>query len=132
MGASLLGAWTLGARNFGAAWAMKGMRTQALKAASRMARDDSASELVRITAFQVGAELGAHDLLPVVLRTAQSPGSYPLRISAIAALGLLAGTDQVPFLNRLADGDEDRLKPAARRALDQIAARQKRLASSQK
>ena len=38
LGASLLGAWTLGARNFGAAWAMKGMRTQALKAASRMAR----------------------------------------------------------------------------------------------
>jgi hypothetical protein len=104
-------------------------RPEIVNAAVEMAKNISASELVRITSFQVCAEMGAQDALPVVLQEAQSSPSMPLRISAVAALGKLAGTDQVPFLNGLANGTEDRLKPAATHALDEIAARQRKLAS---
>jgi hypothetical protein len=99
------------------------------EAANWMAKQESVSELARITAFQVCGEMGVTDALPVILRAAQTSSSVPLRISAVGAVGLLGGADQIPFLNGLINGDEDRLKPAARHAVDQITIRQNRLAS---
>ena len=97
--------------------------------ALQMARDNNASELAHITAFQVCAQLGTADALPVVLQAAQNGETIPVRMSAIGALGLLGGTREIPFLNSVLAGTEDRLKPAAQRALEQITTRQTQLAS---
>jgi hypothetical protein len=98
-------------------------------AALNMAGDNQAGELNQITAYQVCAQLGNTNALPLVLSAAQNAGTIPTRISAIGAMGLLGGPDQIPFLNRLLQGDEDRLKPAAQHALAQINHRQTQLAS---
>jgi hypothetical protein len=97
--------------------------------ALQMAGDISAGEQTHITAFQLCAQLGSADALPVIAQAARNGETLPVRISAVAALGLLGGTDQISFLNSLLQGDEERLKPAARHALDQITRRQKQLAS---
>jgi hypothetical protein len=88
-----------------------------------MAKEAGVSELTHITAYQVCAQFGVADALSVVLQAAQSGETTSVKISAVAALGLLGGTDQIPYLNGLLSGTEDRLKPAARHALDQITAR---------
>jgi hypothetical protein len=96
--------------------------------ALRMANDNNADELTHITAYQVCAQLGATDSLPVVLQAALNGETTSVRMSAIGALGLLGGSDQVPFLSNVLEGTEDRFKPAAQHALDQIAARQSQVA----
>ncbi len=88
--------------------------------ALQMAGDDTAGELTHITAFQVCASLGTTNALPVVLNAAQSGETVPVRISAIAALGILGGASQIPFLNSLIQGNNDRLKLPAQQALNQI------------
>ncbi len=97
--------------------------------ALQMATDNNAGELTHITAYQVCAQLGTTDALPVVLQAAQNGETISVRMSAIGALGWLGGPDQIPFLNRLLQGDEERLKPAAQHALAQITLRQSQLAS---
>ena len=96
--------------------------------ALQMAGDNNAGELTHITAFQVCAQLGTADALPVVLEAAQNGETIPVRMSAIGALGLLGGPEQMPFLNSVLAGTEDRLKPAAQHALEQITTRQTQLA----
>jgi hypothetical protein len=97
--------------------------------ALQMATRKTTGELTRITAFQVCAQLGMGDALPVVWQAAREGESFPLRISAVGALGVLGGADQVPFLKGLVEGTEEPVKPAARRALKQIAARQRESAN---
>ena len=91
--------------------------------ALQMAGNSNAGELTRITAYQVCARTGATDALPLLVQTVQSGETMPERLSAIGALGFLGGTDQVPLLNSLLQGDEAPLKPAAQHALAQILAR---------
>jgi hypothetical protein len=93
--------------------------------ALRMAGDYNAGELSHITAFQVCAQLGTTDALPVVLQAAQNGETVSVRISAVGALGSLGGADQIPFLNQLLQSGEERLQPAAHRALTQITLQQK-------
>jgi hypothetical protein len=97
--------------------------------ALQMAGNSTVGELTHITAFQVCAQLGTADALPVVLQTAQNGETIPVKMSAIGALGLLGGPEQIPFLNSVLAGTEDRLKPAAQHALEQITTRQTQLAS---
>lgn len=97
--------------------------------ALQMASASDSGELTHITAYQVCAQLGVMDALPVVLAAAQNGETIPVQMSAIGALGLLGGTDQIPFLNGILNGTEERLKPAARHALEQIMARQNQLAN---
>ena len=47
----------------------------------------------------------------------------------IGALGSQGGSEQVPFLNEVLAGTEDRLKPAAQHALEQINTRKDQVAS---
>jgi hypothetical protein len=89
-------------------------------AALKLAGDGSASELSRITAFQVCAKLGVADALPLALGSAQEGDTIPLRISAIGALGALGGEDQIPLLSQLIQENNDRLKLPAQHALNQI------------
>ena len=88
--------------------------------ALKLAGDSNAGELTRITAFQVCARLRVKDALGVVLGAAEQGETEPVRISAIGALGALAGTDQMPFLKGVLQGTDERLKSAARGALNQI------------
>lgn len=89
-------------------------------AALKLAGDNTAGELTRITAFQVCASLGNKDALPVVQAAAQQGETIPVQISAIAAMGLLGGSDQIQFLNSVLQGDNDRLKLPAQHALNRI------------
>ena len=88
--------------------------------ALKLAADSNAGELTRITAFQVCANLGVKDALGVVLGAAQQGETESVRISAIGALGALGGADQLPFLNSVLQGSDERLKPAAQGALNRI------------
>jgi HEAT repeat protein len=92
--------------------------------ALQMAQDNTAGELTHITAYQVCAQLGTAAALPVVLQAAQNGETIPVRLSALGALGLLGGPDQIPYLHTVLAGTEDRLKLAAQHALDQIQSRQ--------
>jgi hypothetical protein len=97
--------------------------------ALKMANDSNAGELSHITAFQVCAQMGTADALPVVLSAAQNGETISVQMSAIGAMGSLGGPDQIPFLNDVLAGSEDRLKPAAQHALEQISNRKNQLAS---
>ena len=97
--------------------------------ALQMASDSNAGELTHITALQVCAHLGTADALPVILSAARNGESISVKMSAIGALGSLGGSEQVPFLNEVLAGTEDRLKPAAQHALEQINTRKDQVAS---
>lgn len=90
------------------------------RAALKLAQDNSAGELSRITALQVCAKLHVSDALPLALNAAQPTETEPLRISALGALGVLGGSEQVAFLETLIQGADDRLKLPAQHALNQI------------
>jgi HEAT repeat protein len=88
-----------------------------------LAKDETASELVRITALQVCAARGLKDALPAALALADAAPTIPVQISAIAALGALGTAEQQSFLQDLAEGPEPRLRPAAQTALKRLQAR---------
>jgi len=95
--------------------------------ALQMAGDNQAGELTQITAYQVCAQLAVTNALPLLLAAAQNGPTIPVKMSAIGALGRLGGAEQILFLNRVLAGSQERLKPAAQHALEQI--QQTRLAS---
>jgi hypothetical protein len=92
-------------------------------AALQLANDGNAGELSHITAYQVCARMNVQAALPTIEAAAQESPTISQKISAIGALGLLGGTEQVALLNAVLQGDEERLKPAALHALEQIASR---------
>ena len=61
--------------------------------------------------------------MPLARDLAEREGDLSLRISAVAALGRLGGTNDLALLGQLAGGPEPRLQPAATAALKQIKAR---------
>jgi hypothetical protein len=77
-------------------------------------------ELTRITAMQVCASLNVKLALPIVLGAAEQGETKSVEISAIGALGSLGGLGQIPFLNTVLQGNDDRLKLPAQQALNQI------------
>jgi HEAT repeat protein len=76
--------------------------------------------LTRITAFQVCASLDVKDALSLVLGAAQQGETESVKLSAVGALGLLGNKDQIPFLNNILQGKDERLKAAAQQALHRI------------
>ena len=95
-------------------------RNRIAKAALQLAGDKDTGELARITAFQVCAQTGLKDALPLLEQAAQQGQSIPIRISAIGALGTMGNAQAVPLLNTLLNGTEERLKLPAQHALAQI------------
>jgi hypothetical protein len=77
-------------------------------------------ELTRITAIQVCASLNIKFALPIVLGAAEQGETESVKISAIGALGSLGGSGQIPFLNTVLQGNDDRLKPPAQQALNRL------------
>ncbi len=87
--------------------------------AEQMAGPNS-SELTRITALQVCAQVNVQDSLPVIQAAVQNGQTMTVRISAIGALGSLGGAEAIPLLNSVLQGAEERLKLPAQHALNQI------------
>jgi hypothetical protein len=99
--------------------------------ALQMAADNYSGELTHITAYQVCAQMKVANALPILAKAAETGESITVRMSAIGSLGLLGGTDQISDLEKIMNGAEDRLKPAARHALEQIKARNNNRLASQ-
>lgn len=95
-------------------------RNQIAQTALKLAGDDNCGELARITAVQLCGQMGVQQASALIQQLARQAGSIPLRISAIAALGNLGDQGVEPFLQEIAAGSEDRLKPAAETALKQL------------
>jgi hypothetical protein len=91
--------------------------------ALRMAGNPIACELTHITAYQICAQLGNQEALPLVVKAAESGESIPVKLSAISAIGELGGPEQIPLLNNVLDGTQYWLRPAAQKSLDQITSR---------
>ena len=85
-----------------------------------IARDGKASQVARATALQICAQLGNKEVLPTALALAHEPAGVPLRFSALAAIGALGGSQQVPLLKSLAAADDARIQTAARAALTRL------------
>jgi hypothetical protein len=92
-------------------------RARIARAALQLAVSDQTGELSRITALQVCANMGVSEVLPSTLRLAQTADSIPLRVSAIAALGALGGTEARLLLEQLARDADPPVRPAAESAL---------------
>jgi hypothetical protein len=103
-------------------------QAQIANTAVQMAGDPIAGELTHITAYQVCAQLGATDALPMVRQAAQNGETISVQMSALGALGQLGGTEDISLLKSVLEGTQERLKPAAQHALEQITARQNQLA----
>jgi hypothetical protein len=88
--------------------------------AEQMAGAATSGELTRITAIQVCAQLKVQDALPLIQAAVQNGQTMTVRISAIGALGSLGGAEQIPLLNHVLQGTEERLKLPAQHALNQI------------
>ena len=90
------------------------------KQALKVADDDTFSLASRITALQVSAMLGERGALPVARRIAGSKGEVMIRVSALAALGILGDYSDIVLLEQYKKGSEYRLRRAAQSALDKI------------
>jgi len=99
------------------------------KKALSFAADQHCEIATCLTAIQVCARMGETRALPAARRLAETEGSVPLRISAIAAVGDLGGPESIPLLEKLASGDDARLRPAAESALKRL---QRRLALTER
>jgi len=95
-------------------------RDRIAQTALKLANDDNCGELARITAVQLCGQFGVQQASVLIQQLARQAGSIPLRISAIAALGNLGDRNTETFLQDIAAGSEDRLKPAAQTALKQL------------
>lgn len=88
--------------------------------ALKLAGDDRCGELSRITALQVCGRMGIDQATPLLLQVAQKPGSVPLQIAAIAALGDVGNEEARNYLRQLAAKAESRLMPAIEQALKKM------------
>jgi HEAT repeat protein len=86
-------------------------------AALRLANDPAVSPLVRISAIQICAQAKVQAALPLLAQTAERDPNLALRISAIGALGTLGDRNAIELLNRIAQEQNPRLKPAVTKAL---------------
>ena len=109
-------------------------RTRLGAEALRLAQEGGAGDLSRATAFQVCAQLGIDEALPVLERAARQARSMPLRISAVGALGVLGSAQAKPILSELQTSGETELKLPVTQALKGLErkARQARLSTQGK
>ena len=95
--------------------------------ALRLTRAKETDPASRLTAVQVCAERGLTEALPVIQALAQNSPAFPVRVSAIAAIGRLGGKAQMIWLHHLEGGGDETVRDAARWALAQLRQRQRTL-----
>ena len=99
-------------------------RSYAASLAARVAKDEEQSDVSRLTAIQVAAELGDRTMLPLAREIVLSGHSVPFRISAMASIGILGDQSDLPLLNKFTRSSDMRLRLASRAAIKKINARQ--------
>jgi hypothetical protein len=85
-----------------------------------LASNSEASELVRITALQVGANYQLKELVPLASSLATTHSNRCLRISAIATLGSIGGGSDLPLIQALIVQGDPRLTAVAALARERI------------
>jgi HEAT repeat protein len=85
-----------------------------------LARDPNSNPSARISALQVVGRLDAAAAVPLLVQTVKNEPSVTLQLSAIGALGQCGGRAELALLRSIADGDKERLKPAALKAIQRI------------
>lgn len=88
--------------------------------ALELSTSSNCGELAKITALQICAKLGEKQVLPTARSIAQSGGSVPLRMSAIAAVGTLGGESDREMLDKYAASSDVRLRKSAQSALQRL------------
>jgi hypothetical protein len=88
--------------------------------ALEMANDPNAGELTLITAYQVCAQRDVQQALPTIESAAQSSETTSAQISAIGALGTMGGANDIPLLQNLLQGNQERLNLPAQTAINRI------------
>jgi hypothetical protein len=95
-------------------------RDRLAQTALQIAMDEQSGVAARITALQICAQLGVREAAPIARELAQLASPVSLRVSAIATLGALGDGNDSAFLQRLAEGTDLRVQPAARVALKRL------------
>jgi len=78
------------------------------------------ANVARSTALQVCANLGNRKALTAAREIIASEKDVPLKMSAIAAVGVLGGRDDIALLRPLAESPDNRLRTAAGAALKKL------------
>ncbi|OGV73693.1 MAG: hypothetical protein A3K19_22545 [Lentisphaerae bacterium RIFOXYB12_FULL_65_16] len=100
-------------------------RAKILETAEALARSADAKETVRATALQVCSLARIPAVLPLALDIVRGTGAgVPLRMAAVAMVGDLGGTGDVPILESLLAQGDTRLHTAAATAIDRIRRRE--------
>jgi hypothetical protein len=84
-------------------------RARVGKKALIYAGSGSCPALTRTTAIQVCATMGLKEILPTARNLAQEAQETSLRLSAIAAIGRLGDSAEIPLLEKIASGSSDTL-----------------------
>jgi hypothetical protein len=95
-------------------------RERIAKSALGLASEGSTGELTRISAFQVCAQLKVAEIEPLLSQTALNGETVALRICAIGALGQMGNSQSKPLLMTIMQGNEERLRLPAEKALARI------------
>jgi len=95
-------------------------KTEISDSAYRLCTDEKTDPAVRITALQVCAKLGKREILPFARETIRKSNDVPLKMSAIAALGMLGEKSDAEILRTLASSSDLRLRTASEAALRKL------------
>lgn len=102
----------------------KGFEKDRISAKSlEMVRESGYGEPAKITALQICAKLGEKAVLPDARKLAAG-GSIPIRMSAMACLGMLGDKSDIGMLKASESSTDIRLKTAAQVALKKLKAKQ--------
>ena len=94
-------------------------RAQVAAKALAMVKDPGYGEPAKITALQIGAKLGDQALLPLARKLAAG-GAIPIRMSAMACLGMLGDKSDLELLKASESSTDVRLSTAAQAAIKRL------------
>jgi len=86
--------------------------------------DKDTSNAIKVTSLQVGAELGDKRFLDLAKNFLKDSDDAQLKMSSLAAIGMLGGRDEIKLLEKYAEGADVRLRFAAKPALKKVLQRQ--------
>jgi len=82
-----------------------------------VATDDRADDSARIPALRICGRLALNEVVPTARALIEGGSTISLQLAAVATLGELGEHRDLALLGKLLEGDQERLKPAAARAL---------------
>lgn len=92
-----------------------------------MIQSPDTGELARISAFQVASLLDEPGTLPLAKIEAHQGENLPVRVSAIAAIGMVGSKDEVPFLKKILQEKNSSIHVAGSIAIAKIQTRNQQI-----